>query len=258
MGGAGVRLTTASDGAQLVASLRAQRDAWEARPAVRALYREWHEMIVARLSRAEGETVELGCGFGAFKEVYPPALATDIQPTPWADAVADAEALPFADGSLANLVMIDVLHHLPHPGRFFTEADRVLAPGGRMIAVEPYCSGLSGIAYRRFHREGANTRVDPFGASAQSSDDPLDANNALPTLIFWGHAERFARDWTTLSVLDRKRFAFLAYPASGGFEGRRLAPDGLVRGLARIERLLSPLAALAAFRCLIVVERRRG
>jgi SAM-dependent methyltransferase len=243
-------------GEGLVERLRVQRAAWEARPAVRALYRDWHAMIVERLADVPGETIELGSGFGAFGEHHPAAVATDVVATPWAARTVDAEALPFEDGSVANLVMTDVIHHLPHPARLFAEAERVLRPGGRLIAVEPYCSPISGFAYRRFHREGADTDVDPFADQPLSSTDPLDANNALATLIFWRGLERFRALWPGLLVAERRRFSVLAYPLSGGLEGRRLAPDLVVHGLARIEPLLAPLAPLAAFRCLIVLERR--
>ena len=57
-------------------------------------------------------------------------VATDIQFAPWLDCVADAQRLPLADATAANIVMIDVLHHLEFPVVFFREAARVLRPGG--------------------------------------------------------------------------------------------------------------------------------
>jgi len=42
-------------------------------------------------------------------------VATDVQSAPWLDCVADAQRLPFADGCAANIVMVDVLHHLALP-----------------------------------------------------------------------------------------------------------------------------------------------
>ncbi|MGH2953096.1 MAG: class I SAM-dependent methyltransferase [Solirubrobacterales bacterium] len=258
MGEALIELTSTHDDldARLVEPLRRQREAWEARPAVRALYADWYAMIVARMAEPPGDSIELGCGIGTFKELCPQVVATDVAPTPWADRVADAERLPVADASVANLVMTDVLHHLPSPALLFDEAERVLRLGGRLVAVEPYCSLLSGFAYRRFHREGADPGVDPFAEAPQSSADPLDANNALPTLIFWRHLQRFRERWPALVPVERRRFAYLAYPLSGGFEGRRLAPDLVVGALRRIEPALAPLAPLAAFRCLVVLERR--
>jgi SAM-dependent methyltransferase len=107
------------------------------RQPLRRIYREWHELVAARLADVPGATIELGAGIGRFKEVVPDAVATDIQPTPWADAVVDAGELPYEDGSVANLVLIDVFHHLARPARFLDEAVRVLAPAGRVVLLEP-------------------------------------------------------------------------------------------------------------------------
>lgn len=46
--------------------------------------------------------------------------------------VADAESLPFADGAFDLVYSWGVLHHTPDPARALREAQRVLAPGGRL------------------------------------------------------------------------------------------------------------------------------
>ena len=87
---------------------------------------------VSRSVCVEGRTVEIGGGIGQFKDRFPLVIATDIQIAPWLDLVADAQRLPFAQGSISNIVMIDVLHHLEFPLLFLREASRVLRPGGTM------------------------------------------------------------------------------------------------------------------------------
>jgi len=52
-------------------------------------------------------------------------------------ANAQAEALPFADGSLDGVFMVDVLHHVRSQGEALGEICRVLRPGGKVLAVEP-------------------------------------------------------------------------------------------------------------------------
>jgi len=257
VGPTGGALTVAArDRADLVAALERQRAAWEQRPLVRELYREWHGMAVGALSTTEGPVIELGCGFGAFKEHHPLVMATDVAPTPWAETVLDAGQLDLSDRSVANLVMTDVFHHLPHPGRFLAEAERVLAPGGRVVMVEPYCSPASYPAYRLLHFEGADLRPDPFSGGALSTAHPLEANNALATLIFWRYLRRFERVHPSLAVRTRERFAFFLYPLSGGLTGRELVPRRAVGALGRAERALAPLAGALAFRCLVVLEKR--
>jgi SAM-dependent methyltransferase len=236
------------------ATLAGQRAAWDQRPFLRALYREWFEAIVARLSSAPGPTVELGCGIGAFKEFAPTTVGTDVFPSPWTDEVVDATRLPYADGSVANLVMVDVLHHLRNPSACLAEAERVLRRGGRFVCLEPYCSPASTLAYKAFHHEDTDLSVDPFG-DLQSSEDPFDSNQALPTLMFWRQRERLASAHPRLAIVERRRLAVLAYPLSGGFTKRPLVPRVLQPSSMRADRLLAPLARLAAFRCLVTLER---
>jgi SAM-dependent methyltransferase len=49
----------------------------------------------------------------------------------------DAAAVPVATGSMRCVLIRDVLHHLPAPEQAVAEAVRVLAPGGRLVVIEP-------------------------------------------------------------------------------------------------------------------------
>ncbi len=242
----------------LVEALRVQERAWGRRPLVRALYEEWYRAIAARLSTVSGGSVELGSGIATLQRVCPSVRPTDIEPTPWTDEVVDAEALPFADGSLANLVLVDVFHHLSSPAAFLDEAGRALAPGGRVVILDPYCSLVSTPMYRRFHHERTDLGVDPFGDDESIAADPLASNQARATLVFFRHVDELARRWPQLSLVERIRLACLAYPLSGGLTGRRLVPHRVGSVLQRLDRRLSLLGGLLAFRCIVVLERRRS
>lgn len=58
---------------------------------------------------------------------------------------ADALALAFADGTFDAVVLANVLHLLPDPGRALDEARRVLVQGG-LLAVPTFCHGETAAA----------------------------------------------------------------------------------------------------------------
>ena len=240
----------------LVQALREHERAWRERPLLRALYRDWFRLVESRLSSRPGLSVELGAGIGRFHEACPWVVPTDVAQTPWAGSAVDAEDLPYAPGAVANLVLIDVLHHLARPARFLDEASRVLAPGGRVVILDPYCSPLSTLAYRLFHHERTDLGAAPFEEDAEVARAPLAANQALATLAFFRGRPELERRWLELALVERRRLALLAYPLSGGFSRRPLVPHRVGRALLALEPALAWLAPLAAFRCLVVLEKR--
>jgi SAM-dependent methyltransferase len=238
----------------LAESLREHERAWNERPLLRRIYRDWFALLASRRSHVPGATLELGSGIGRLRETIPSVVTTDVEPTPWADRVVDAAALPYGDSQLSNIVMLDVFHHLPRPAAFMDEARRTLAPGGRVIMLEPYCSPLSTLVYRA-HHERLEFERDAF--ADWSSRDPLaDANIAQPTLAFFRQCDELRRRWPELEPIERRLGALFVYPLSGGFSKRQLVPVWAYRPLAAFERALSFLFPLAAFRCLVVLERR--
>lgn len=50
--------------------------------------------------------------------------------------VADAEKLPFLDGSFDAVTCRIAAHHFPNPEQFMKEAARVLKPGGKMLLID--------------------------------------------------------------------------------------------------------------------------
>lgn len=64
---------------------------------------------------------------------------------------ADAEALPFPDGSFDIVTCRIAPHHFPNPERFVSESNRVLRPGGRFLLLDSTVPpGEIGERYNRF------------------------------------------------------------------------------------------------------------
>ncbi len=120
------------------------------------------KLVGSELDRGYERSLEIGAGTGYFSlnllqaGVVREATCTDISPGMVTKlggnaerlglqvraARADAESLPFPDGSFDLVLGHAVLHHLPDLRRAFAEFHRVLAPGGRIaFAGEPSRSG---------------------------------------------------------------------------------------------------------------------
>jgi SAM-dependent methyltransferase len=233
------------------------RAVWERKSVLREIYVDIYRRIAERM--VDGRTLELGSGSGDFKAFVPTAVSSDILVSPWLDLVCDAQRLPFPGECFANIVMVDVLHHLESPLFFFREAERVLRRGGRLIFCEPAITPLSRIFYRLFHREPCDMSIDPLQTGTIRRDrDPYDSNQAIPTLLVTRHRDVLARTVPELSLQQVDWISFWAYPLSGGFQRWSVLPAVAARPLLRLEwRLRRHLGPLAAFRLLAVYEKAR-
>jgi len=234
-----------------------RRKVWESRPLTREVYRRYFEAVAAELIPGN-VTVEIGGGAGHFKEFHPSVLVSDIVPTPYLDFAADAMCLPVRCGSVDNLVMFDMLHHLPSPARFFREAVRVLRTGGRIVMLEPFISPFSRLVFKLAHPEPVDLRADPLPLNDEpvfECTGPFASNQAIPTTLFFRDLHRFQARFPELRLRTRRRESVLAYPLSGGFSGPCLVPRFAYRGLWAADRMLSPLRRWMAFRLIVTLER---
>ncbi len=111
------------------------------------------------LGEAQGRTLEIGCGAGANFAHYPAGAqvtAFDLRPervrfaararTPIPLSVADAERLPWPDGTFDTVAATLVFCSIPRPDAALAEARRVLRPGGLLLLVEHVTSHQTWLA----------------------------------------------------------------------------------------------------------------
>jgi SAM-dependent methyltransferase len=195
---------------------------------------------------------------GAIKEVIPDCVTTDLFPNPWLDRQENAYRLSFADGTVSNLILFDVWHHLRYPGTALVEFRRVLAPGGRVIVFDPAISWTGRFVFGLFHHEPVAMSLPltwdaPAGFNASDAD--YFAAQGAATRIFWRpEAPGRLADWKITEVSPITSFEWLA---TGGFSGPQLAGPGTSRFLRWLDRTLSPWPNLFAARLLVVLEKKR-
>ena len=235
--------------------LQRSRAVWERKAVLRVIYKDFYDRIAA--SCVSGTTIEIGGGGVNLKERLGTLITTDIQFAPWLDAVADAQYLPFAPCSAANIVMIDVLHHLEYPATFFREAQRVLRPGGRVVMVEPAITWGSTLFYRLVHHERVSMSADILEEGEPNPRrDPYHSNQAIPTLLATRDRNRFHTLFPDLRIAQVDWFAFAAWPLSGGLKSWSLISENLARRLLQLERPIeSALGHFGAFRMILVIEK---
>jgi SAM-dependent methyltransferase len=237
----------------LIAAHRAQ---WQKKRGLRAVYADYYRCIAAHC--VPGRTLEIGGGAGHSHGFLKDVVSTDILVAPWLDAVCDAHALPFPAASFANIVLVDVLHHLERPATFLGEAARVLRPGGRLAMLDPAITPVSWVCYTLLHQEPVVMRADPLGRPLRAGRrDPFESNQAISTLLFGRHRRRFESAFPELAIVALRRMSLFAYPLSGGFKAWSLIPAAAVGPVLRWERRLEPmLGRVMAFRQLVVLQRR--
>jgi SAM-dependent methyltransferase len=236
-------------------ALARYRELWDHKPVLRVIYDDFYDRVAAHCSA--GLTIEIGGGIGNLKQRLGNVVATDIQLAPWLDCVADAQRLPFAPAAAANIVLVDVLHHLEFPLLFLRETARVLRTGGRLIMVEPAITWGSTLLYRLFHHEPVRTSAAVLApGTPDPGRDPYCSNQAIPTLLVTRERDRLHCLIPELRIIRLDWFSLAAYPLSGGFKAWSLISAEFARRLLRFERKIEPMLGQSmGFRMLLVIEK---
>ena len=230
---------------------------WEQKPVLRQVYRDFQEIIAARISgQVEGHIVEIGSGIGSIRDVIPSCIRTDMFPNPWIDRVENAYSLSFKDETVSHIILFDVFHHLRYPGTALREFRRVLVKRGRLIVFDPYISLLGFVVWGLAHPEPVSLfrRIEwlaPDGWVSTESEYYAAQGNAT-RLFARPRLDDRLQGW---SVIERLRISALSYVASGGYSGPQLYPDRCLPLMKRLERALDVWPLLFATRLLAVLEK---
>ena len=208
---------------------------------LRKIYEKWYSVFISESHKVPpGILLELGSGGGFLKELLPQVITSDIQKIDFCDKCFNAEQMPFKDGEISAIFMINVFHHIPNPASFLSEAQRTLKSGGKIVMIEPANSFWGRWIYQHFHHEP----FDPKGGWTIPSTGPLSgANGAMPWIYFERDVELFKSKFPQLQIESIKYHTPLLYLVSGGVSRKALVPlwswgifDGVENILTKITK----------------------
>ncbi|MCP4625194.1 MAG: class I SAM-dependent methyltransferase [bacterium] len=224
------------------------------KPVLKKLLTRYYDEMISFLQPG-GRTLELGSGGGFFKERYPQAIASDILQVSNLDIVMDGLAIPFKNGSINNIVLRGVLHHIHDPFAFFEECERILQDGGRIIINDPYISPFSFLINKYIHFE----HCDYSWQLKRNKGQPLmDCNLALASIIFKKRIHDFTQTFPNLNIIHTNRHTYFIYLLTGGYSYPSLIPTCFFETAMIFEKLLSPFRNLLANILFIVLEKQSG
>ncbi len=231
---------------------------WQRSAALRCVYGEiWGDV---REYLRSGPTLEIGSGIGLAKAFLPELTTSDVQKTIYVDRAASAYDLAAEKNQWANVVAMDVLHHLREPLRFLEAAAGALKPGGRVVLVEPAASPWGKVFYRLAHHEPCLPAeiTPPFDFSTGVGEF---ANMGMGWSLFFAHrnevAARLAASGLAIEAVCFRDV--LAYPLTGGFSKPALAPAWVLKAILAAEcRLPQAILRKIGLRMLVCLTRVTG
>lgn len=182
-----------------------------------------------------GHAIELGSGAGFIKNIIPEITTSDYLAYKGVDQVIDATHLPYEPHSVKFIGMINVLHHIAKAEQFFSEAQRVLIPGGKIAIVDQHHGWLSRWILKYAHHEPYVPHADAW---AFETTGPLSgANGALAWIIFQRDRQKFETLFPKLKIMCYEPHTPLQYWLSGGLKKWSLIPNwafGLIKALDKL------------------------
>ena len=236
-------------------AVEVRRQILREKPFLRRIYQEWYQQLARTVPSGDGAVLEIGAGAGFLGEHLPGVIRSDVFNHAGVDIVLDGLMLPLAGGVLPGIVMVDVLHHIPQPRRFFTEAARCVRPGGVIAMVEPWVTAWSKLIYGKLHHEPSRPEAPNW--EFQSTGPLSGANGALPWILFERDRAQFVREFPAWDIDKIEIGMPFRYLLSGGMSMRSLAPGWSFPVWRALECTLQPWTPRLGMFAVIVLKRSR-
>ena len=249
--------TKQPDIAQHNREIHENAELWKKKPLLQGIYANFYAEIALRIQHEHaGLIVEIGSGIGNLKQCVPECITTDLFENPWLDQVENAYALTFHEGTVGNLILFDVWHHLQYPQTALREFYRVMVHGGRLIILDPAMGLMGRLVYGLFHHEPLGLN-EPIEWEAPSdlipANFPYFAAQSRAWKIFC--SEKWPPQLTGWSRKEVTVWSSLDYLGSGGFRGPQMYPTSTWPLLRKADRLLSRFPKLFGSRMVVVLSK---
>ena len=203
------------------------------------LYLEYYEIFKENTKDIpDGFKIEIGSGGGFLKEVINDVITSDVLELPGVDKAFFAEKIPYPDKSVAAFFLLGTLHHIKEPEKFFSEINRCMKPGAKIIMIEPANTLFSRFFFKYIHHEQFDEKKVDWKVDGKGRLG--DANLAIPWIIFIRDREKFLKKYPELEIFQIKKHTPFRWFLSGGLSYRQFVPSASFGLFTGIEKLLSP------------------
>ena len=205
------------------------------------LYLEYYEIFKENTKDIpDGFKIEIGSGGGFLKEVINDVITSDVLELPGVDKAFFAEKIPYPDKSIAAFFLLNTLHHLKEPDKFFSEVNRCLKPGAKIIMIEPTNTPFSRLFFKYIHHEQFDEKKDKWKVDGEGR--LADANNAMPWIIFIRDREKFLTKYPDLEIIQINKHTPFRWFLSGGLSYRQLVPFASFGFFTKIDKLFQNIS----------------
>jgi len=134
----------------------------------------------------------------------------DLFAVPGVDVAADAHALPFRAGLFQRVECDAVLEHVQRPEAVMRELDRVLAPGGYLHLVTPFCHPFHEYPkdYRRFTPDG----LRELAGQLEVVDEGWRTGPTATVLVFFLEYVKLLLPWRIWRVAAHGVLGWVLFP----------------------------------------------